>query len=177
MADRGRPSLYTEAVADEILARLAQGQTLREICRDDHLPHESTVRLWVAENRDGFSTRHARARETQLDVWADEISNIADDGSNDWMERARKDGSVEIVLNREHVARSQLRIDTRKWLLAKLRPEKYGESVKLDVDKRVAIMVVDARQPKRVTTNGHDHRDSEPLALPAVSRKPVDVPH
>ena len=54
---------------------------------------------------------------------------IADNSTNDWMERRREDGTVVTVLNGEHVQRSRLRIDTRKWLLAKLQPKKYGKHV------------------------------------------------
>ena len=52
---------------------------------------------------------------------------IADDGRNDWIVRLRKDGSTETVVDNEAVQRSRLRIDTRKWLLSKLSPKKYGD--------------------------------------------------
>jgi hypothetical protein len=45
------------------------------------------------------------------------------------MERARKDGAVETALNREHVSRSELRVNTRKWLLSKMLPKKFGDRV------------------------------------------------
>ena len=62
-----------------------------------------------------FSDQLARAREHQVDAWADELREIADDGRNDFMERIAPDGSVERVLDNEHVLRSKLRIDTLKW--------------------------------------------------------------
>jgi hypothetical protein len=126
--------LYTTAIADEICARHAGGETLNEICRDEHMPSSPTVRGWVIEDIDGFAVRYARARDLLLEHWADESISIADDGSNDWMERQRKDGSTEIVLNGEHIHRSRLRIDQRKWLLSKLKPERYGDSLKLTGD-------------------------------------------
>jgi hypothetical protein len=124
---RGRPTAYTEPLAEEICRRLAGGESLRAICRAAHMPDDSTVRAWVLDNREGFSPRYARARELQAEAWADEIIDIADDGSNDWMERNRQDGDAEKVLDHEHVTRSRLRVDTRKWLLAKLKPGTYGE--------------------------------------------------
>lgn len=125
----GRPSVYTEAIAAEICARLSAGETLRQICRSEHMPDERTVRGWVLDDREGFSPRYARAREMQFEAWADEITEISDDGTNDWMERESKDGSSQTVLNGEHVQRSRLRVDSRKWLLSKLKPERYGDKL------------------------------------------------
>ena len=129
---RGRPTVYDEAQATECLARMSAGQTLREICRDDHMPSESTVREWVLDDRNGFAARHARARELQLEAWADEINEIGDDATNDWMDRQCRDGSTERVLDNEHVQRSKLRIDTKKWLLARLLPKRYGDRTAIE---------------------------------------------
>jgi hypothetical protein len=127
----GRPTLYTEALAEEICRRIADGETLKQVCRDEHIPADSTVRLWVLDDRDGFSARYARARDLHLEGMADEITEIAEDGRNDWMERETKSGRIVTALNEEAVARSRLRIDSRKWLLSKLKPERYGDSLKL----------------------------------------------
>lgn len=128
---RGRPSAYTEALAEEICRRIAEGETLRQICRDKGMPTEGAVRGWVLDDRQGFSSRYARARDLQLESWAEEIQDIGDDGSNDWMLREGKDDAPGYVLNGEHVQRSKLRVDNRKWLLSKLKPERYGDSLKL----------------------------------------------
>ena len=72
---------------------------------------------------------YAAAREAQADYLAEELLEIADDATNDWMQRRREDGTIATVLNGEHVQRSRLRIDTRKFLLAKLQPKKYGDHV------------------------------------------------
>lgn len=118
---QGRPPLYTREIANRILIRLAEGKSLRRICaEDDTLPKESTVRGWAVDDVDGFSARYARARDIGLDCMADEMLDIADDGSNDWMERETRSGNTIIVLNDEAVRRSALRIDTRKFLLAKI---------------------------------------------------------
>lgn len=116
----GRPSQFSVDVASEICGRLASGESLRAICRDEGFPPESTVRGWVIDNVEGFSAQYARARELQLESWADEIVEISDDGTNDWMERATKGGDTETVIDHEHITRSRLRVDTRKWLLSRL---------------------------------------------------------
>jgi hypothetical protein len=104
------------------------------------MPHESTVRKWALEDRkqdpqskaeDGFYTQYARARDIGLDAMADELLDIADDGTNDWTERLDSEGKKtgQTVPDHEHIARSRLRVDTRKWYLSKLAPKKYGEAI------------------------------------------------
>jgi hypothetical protein len=72
---------------------------------------------------------YTAAREAQADYIAEELLEIADNATNDWMERRRENGSITMVLNGEHVQRSRLRIDTRKFLLAELQPKKYADHV------------------------------------------------
>jgi hypothetical protein len=128
MAGKG---LYTEAIAAEICQRIAEGETLNQVCRDAHMPARPTVVSWVLADKKGFADRYARAREIQFETWADEVSEIADDGVNDWVERETETGRNIKEYNGDHVQRSRLRVDSRKWLLAKLKPERYGDSLKL----------------------------------------------
>jgi len=134
----GRPSDYTPELANQICDRLAAGQSLREICRDDDMPHESTVRKWAVEDREGFYTQYARAREAQTEYWADEIVAIADDSARDsWTD----ENGVERV-DHDHISRSRLRVDTRKWLMSKLAPKKYGDRVTNEHTGEVSHRVV-----------------------------------
>lgn len=127
-----RPSSFTKELGTEICARLIGGESLRAICRDEGMPDKTTVGRWLAHDElyDEFRTQYAQARAIQAEMMADEILDIADDGSNDWMEKLDKDGScIGYQLNGEHVQRSKLRVDSRKWVAAKLLPKKYGDSV------------------------------------------------
>ena len=136
---KGRPSLYTEALAAKLCRRLAEGESLRAICADKAMPAISTVMGWLFDgNHDGFSEQYARAREAQAEVRADEIVDIADDDTNDFT--ADKDGKL--VVNNEHIQRSRLRVDARKWIAAKLLPKRYGE--KLDLGGTVGLRWEDA---------------------------------
>lgn len=125
-----RPSLFTEELAIEICSRLASGESLRSICRDETMPGLTTTYRWLSE-RESFRNQYARAREDQADTLADEILEISDDGRNDWMIRVRDEDGKEsgAVLNAEHIQRSRLRVDARKWIAAKLKPKKYGDKV------------------------------------------------
>jgi hypothetical protein len=112
---------YTQEIADAICERLIEGQSLRTICLDVSMPSAATVCKWLGRVPD-FAEQYARAREAQADTLADEILDIADDGSNDWIER---DGKIEY--NGDHVQRSRLRVDSRKWIASKLKAKKYGD--------------------------------------------------
>jgi len=124
----GRPSDFTPEIADRLCKLIAEGQSLREICSAEDMPGKTTVLRWLDKNEE-FRGQYARAREAQAEHWADEILEISDDGSNDWMERKNQDGSTYTVVDHEHVSRSKLRVDSRKWLMSKLAPKKYGDKV------------------------------------------------
>lgn len=127
----GRPVTYDPDIAAEICRRLGEGEGLRAICRSEGMPPESTVRTWVADDRDGFAVRYTTARQAQALRWAEEILEIADDGSNDWIERNTADGGRGYEFHGEHYQRSRLRVDTRKWLLSKVLPKVYGDKIEV----------------------------------------------
>lgn len=128
----GRPSDYTDELAELICLRLAEGESLRSVCRDDGMPSKQAVLRWLARN-DQFRAQYVRAKEEGAEAIAEEMFDIADDGTNDWMEKLDKDGeAIGYQLNGEHVQRSKLRIDTRKWYLSKILPKKYGDRIQHD---------------------------------------------
>jgi hypothetical protein len=156
----GRPTTYTQEVADIICKRLATGRTLRDICRDDDMPAESSVREWAATDREGFFAQYAKARESGYHAMADEVLEIADDGTNDWVERSGEDGKVMYVLNGEHVQRSRLRVDSRKWLLSKALPKIYGDKLAIGGDDDSPLVI------KHITRKIVEPGDSDSESLP-----------
>jgi len=67
-----RPTVYTDAIKDEICTRIAAGESLRAICADESMPAMSTVLLWVVNNREGFSEHYHASREAAGYAHADE---------------------------------------------------------------------------------------------------------
>lgn len=128
---------FSDDLADQICEGIADGRSLRSICNDVGMPNKATVFRWLAGN-EAFRDRYARARDAQADAIFDEILDIADDASNDWMERRGEEDSGWVV-NGEHVQRSRIRIDARKWMAGKLRPKVYGD--KLDVEHTGGVTV------------------------------------
>lgn len=126
---RGRPSVYTQELADRICEGLRDGKTLRAVCRQDGMPDEKSVRTWAADPTHPFAPQYAQAREIGYQVMADELLEISDDSKND----AIVDEEGNERPNTEFVARSRLRVDTRKWLLSKALPKIYGDRVETRV--------------------------------------------
>jgi hypothetical protein len=87
----------------------------------DDMPDKSTVNLWRYKHPE-FSACYAKAKLVQADLLAEEMMDIADDSSRD----ARLDSDGNELINSEFVARSRLKIDTRKFLATKLLPKQYG---------------------------------------------------
>lgn len=131
----GRPELICPELANEICQLLLEGYTLRQLTSLSNMPSKSTLLRWAHGNephRQWFRDQYARAREGRAWMWADEILDIADDGSNDWIDREigrDKEGDpVTIrVIDHEHVMRSKIRIDTRKFLMAKFLKGTFGK--------------------------------------------------
>lgn len=138
----GRPSDYNADIAAEVCARLVEGESLRKICKDDDMPAISTVFKWLAAH-DEFVEQYALARDSQADTLADEIIDIADDGKRDYT--VDEDGHA--VVDHDHIARSRLRVDARKWIAAKLKPKKYGDRIHQEVTGKdgAPIQYEDAR--------------------------------
>lgn len=133
MTKAGRPSVYTDEMADTICERIADGESLRSICQGEDMPAKSTVFGWLADPaHEEFRTKYALAREAQTEALVDEMTEIADDGTNDWMELRDSDGAaIGWKENGEALRRSALRISTRQWIAEKLKPKKYGNKVAL----------------------------------------------
>lgn len=148
----GRPTTFTQEFSDQICAELAMGKSMRTICCADDMPAMSTVFKWLRE-RPEFSEQYARAKAEAADALVEEILDIADDATNDWMEVHDKDGNATgYKLNGEHVQRSRLRIDARKWVAAKLKPKKYGERPDLDNSGQPANPLAELIQSIQGTT-------------------------
>lgn len=152
MADLGRPTTFSNETADAICERIADGESLRSICDDDGMPDKATVFRWLSSpDHVDFRDQYALARETQADSLFDDILLIADDGRNDWMERKDKDdANMGWRENGEALRRSQLRVDSRKWMAARLQPKKYGDKVTSVLEGGDKPIEVAAHKPRDV---------------------------
>lgn len=173
MAKMGRPTKFTPELGEKICAMLAGGYSLRQALKGDDMPDKSTVMRWIfctTQFTDpmfqDFRDQYAQAREMQAEMMADEIMDISDDGSNDYYKREGKEPSFD----GEHVQRSKLRVDARKWVASKLLPKKYGDKVQNEITGKdggpiemdnVSEMEI-ARRLMFVLENGADMADKKP---------------
>ena len=110
----GRPSKYNQKTATEILDRIAEGESLHRICKDKGMPARSTVLKWCIDIPE-FSDHYARAYQIGADVEFDEIQELAATATPE---------NAQVV---------KLQVDTRKWVLSKKLPKKYGDKVQQEV--------------------------------------------
>lgn len=134
----GRPSEYSQEIADRICEEIIGGAALYKICERDGFPGERTVYQWLDRFPD-FAQQYARARELQQDREADHMVVIADE---------TKDPN-----------KARLQIDARKWRASKLAPKKYGDKLDLNVGGSLQTMseeALDARIAELLGKTGTD---------------------
>lgn len=166
-----RQTLFTEAVADEIIERLSNGEPLAEICRRPGMPRVSTVNDWRRTN-EAFAERCANARDDGYDAIAADVLRIADTPCEGIIEKAERvvtlppkdapegtEPTIEFVVTERRredmLGHRKLQVETRLKLLSKWDPRRYGDKLehtgpggdKLFPD-RVEFVVIDAKDGK-----------------------------
>ena len=128
---------YDAELAAKVLDLLAQSGSLRRVCRELKVSRNSII-PWVVDNTEGFGDAYARAKEHGIDTLVEETLDIADDGSNDYMETEHGP-----ALNSESIQRSKVRVETRRWLAERLAPRRYGLRQGLDVTSSDGTLQMD----------------------------------
>lgn len=125
----GRPSLYTPELVEKLCELIASSaDSVARICSShDDLPEPATVYRWLFRYPE-FREQYARAKELQQELLTEQMLDISDDGGNDTYET---DEGVRV--NYDHIQRSKLRVDTRKWLASKLAPKRYGDKMQQEI--------------------------------------------
>lgn len=118
--EAGRPSKYTKKLADDLCAYLAMGMSLKTTCEQEGMPSVSTVFNWFRTQK-GFLQLYTRAKEESADAMAEDILTISDE----------VDASGKST---NEIAKAKLRVDTRKFLMAKMKPKRYGDKLDLTSD-------------------------------------------
>jgi hypothetical protein len=126
----GRPSEYSQEIADAICERIAEGEPLRVICREDGMPAWRTVYDWLSK-REEFSARFTRARDIGFDAIAEEALEIANTPLEGVRIEVGDDGKTKTV-SEDMLGHRKLQIETRLKLLAKWAPKKYGDKLDLN---------------------------------------------
>lgn len=134
-----------ENILNDIFQSIENGNSLRKSLSVVGIS-SSTFFIWI-EGDEAKSKQYARATELRAEALLDEMMDIVDDTSSDYVGMDIGEGEAsEIVLdkkpNYELIQRSRLRYDARKWLVSKLNPKKYGDKTILSGDEDNPIAVV-----------------------------------
>lgn len=129
---------YSQEIADKICERLAAGESLNAICKDDGLPAESTVRRWALLDVEGFAANYTRARELQAHFLAEQIIDISDTPLEGQEVTIKADGSQETKVG-DMLGHRKLQVDSRKWYLSKVLPKVYGDKLETTLKGSVGV--------------------------------------
>lgn len=133
----GKPKtvFYSLEKAKELCRMIATSiDGITKICNDnpDKFPSPTVIYEWKIENPD-FAEMYVEAKRHQAELLAEEIIGISDDSSRDVI--IDLEGNERT--NSEFVQRSKLRVDSRKWIAARLSPRLYGDKVQNDTTVRI----------------------------------------
>jgi hypothetical protein len=145
-----RPAEFTDEIFQQVCDRMAGGEGLRRICEDPEMPSRQTFLRWI-EKDSGRQAQYTAAREALMDWYAEEILTIAWDSSRDTIPA---DGKKPARCDNEWVNRSRLKVDTLKFLMAKLHPKRYGDKLPETVEQRTheaALLELQAKAPITIT--------------------------
>ena len=124
-SNAGRPTIYSEELIERICEQISNGKSLRAVCRAKDMPSMSTVMVWLGEN-DEFSEQYRKATEQREDFHFEEMMEIAD----------------KVLPESAEVAKAKLQIDTRKWVLSRMNPKKYGDKQQMEHSGDVAVNMI-----------------------------------
>ncbi|VVE00432.1 hypothetical protein PIN31115_02075 [Pandoraea iniqua] len=97
---------FSQALFDRICERMAEGESLRVICKSKDMPNKRTVMRWVAAD-EKLAEQYSEAQSMRADCYFDQIIDIAD--------------------SKADPQKTRVQIDARKWVLARMNPKKYGD--------------------------------------------------
>ena len=132
---------YSEALAVEICERISCGELLICICNDDHLPTMRRCSHWLREHED-FNSLYRDSLNDRLNIFEEQVIQIADDASHDFKEVARN-GRMVRVPDGEAIARAKLRVEVRFRHLKAGRPNRWGDVSTLNVKSEDPLSVAD----------------------------------
>ncbi|MEM6415534.1 MAG: DNA translocase FtsK [Pseudomonadota bacterium] len=141
---------WSEEIEDQIIDQIVGGYTIEKICENPEMPSRATVMRWLngeggVKNGASFKARYDQARIARADRLAAEIILIGDDSSRDRIIKTLPGGVQVERVDSEHIQRSKLRCDNRRWLLQTLFPERFA-----------ARMIVNHKDDRNTGAKTHD---------------------
>lgn len=152
MADRDEAGRFETDYTPELAARICEemigGKSLTKVCQMEGMPAKRTVMYWRTKYPE-FEKLYRIAQQERAEAYIDEIIDIADDTSGDYYTDAEGNKRVDT----EHINRSRLKVDTRKWIASKMIPRLYGDKVEHTIVQRPAGEMTEA-ELERIAAGG-----------------------
>lgn len=127
---------FSRATADRLLAEIEDGASLRAACEAVALPRR-TIRSWI-ERRPAFAAAFRAASALRLETVADEIIDLAAQAQA--IAAGAEDKKANAMVNALRVE-----IDSKKWLLSKLMPERFGDRLTMNSDDPIGDLTLEQR--------------------------------
>lgn len=119
----GRPTIYTQELADTICEFISQGMSMRSVCRQKQIPEMPTIWRWIRENEE-FGKQYASACQNRTDAQNEMLIDMGDEA----IEASKKSkGGVGNAV----VQAYKLKADNFRWVMSKMKPKKYGDRLDL----------------------------------------------
>lgn len=129
--------MFSQEVADRICHQMAEGRSLRSVCRDEAMPHIATVMRWIEDN-ESFREQYTRASISRADAKFDELDEVSELASE--------------PDNHLRVAGLRLKADNIKWQLARMNSKKYGDKIENTLTGEIGVRTIE----RRIIDPGHD---------------------
>ena len=132
---KGDTKKLNKKFVDEFCLLIASGHSIKKACAiyekisgEKRSPEQIYNAIGNPESYGYFCEEYEKARVKRLMIFEDNLIDIADDATCDYCEGQ----NGRMIVDHENIARSKLRIETRKWLMAKLNPKRYGEKLEIE---------------------------------------------
>ena len=143
---QGRPSLFSQELADTICERIALGESLRKVCRTDDMPAMSSVFKWLRENK-SFSEQYVKASEERTETQQEQLIEMGD-------EAIAHAESTDPKAANAVVSAYKLKADNLKWSMSKMKPKKYGDKLDVTSDGEKIVYI-----PTELMNKNNIHHD------------------
>jgi len=147
--------IYNPEIAEEILVRMSEGESVRTICADPGYPNRRTVIRWKVRDTEGFAKRYAAARRAGAESRIEDATEIA--AETPMVTITNPDGSTRTCVDAAGIQRNRLRVDIAKWEASHLlrggidpeSPLDYGDKLQTEISGELNLSLADRLQKAR----------------------------
>lgn len=123
-----------EKIINAICERVGKGGALRNILLEKSMPDAHTFYSWIEKN-EKFLQQYTRATELRAEGIFEEMLHIADTPQEGETTKTTEKGTE--TTTGDMIQHRRLQVETRKWMLGKMAPKKYGDKQQIEHSQSV----------------------------------------